>query len=410
MSNINIGRFIDNINKSSKSIEQNLEFIQKMLWLVEAYLDEVPNGRVLFSEFHNLSVFMNLVDMDGKSQFEYILSFVLENLNTDVIQQPDLMVLHMDVETNMKIEKIASAFSISLTPNILSILYDKYLQHEPLNDYEKQIVGLMAHSFQTLNVFRSRMFSLKESYLDKEESYTMSDIEKIMKTLQDMNVEYESCKRIRKSLVQQYKYRVGIKKKERVGEGKQTETEVVKPLFQFTNEKKEKKDKILTSKQYKKLRNELELVLSFNTMQVKRNLTQEERILSASQLLLLGYSDEDVYKFLSNSDSMYQFVLSSKKDSSILENSSLEQLIAIYKSNCKKYEFYSQNGLFDIDEILDMLHICIELSNEEEDSLELEKIKKEFYMNMVTLCSIVSKDYTYELQEIEKEKTKCKII
>ena len=40
MSNINIGRFIDNINKSSKSIEQNLEFIQKMLWLVEAYLDE----------------------------------------------------------------------------------------------------------------------------------------------------------------------------------------------------------------------------------------------------------------------------------------------------------------------------------------------------------------------------------
>ena len=118
MSNINIGRFIDNINKSSKSIEQNLEFIQKMLWLVEAYLDEVPNGRVLFSEFHNLSVFMNLVDMDGKSQFEYILSFVLENLNTDVIQQPDLMVLHMDVETNMKIEKIASAFSISLTPNI----------------------------------------------------------------------------------------------------------------------------------------------------------------------------------------------------------------------------------------------------------------------------------------------------
>ena len=57
-----------------------------------------------------------------------------------------------------------------------------------------------------------------------------------------------------------------------------------------------------------------------------------------------------------------------------------------------------------------MLHICIELSNEEEDSLELEKIKKEFYMNMVTLCSIVSKDYTYELQEIEKEKTKCKII
>ena len=167
MSNINIGRFIDNINKSSKSIEQNLEFIQKMLWLVEAYLDEVPNGRVLFSEFHNLSVFMNLVDMDGKSQFEYILSFVLENLNTDVIQQPDLMVLHMDVETNMEIEKIASAFSISLTPNILSILYDKYLQHEPLNDYEKQIVGLMAHSFQTLNVFRSRMFSLKESYLDK---------------------------------------------------------------------------------------------------------------------------------------------------------------------------------------------------------------------------------------------------
>ena len=108
MSNINIGRFIDNINKSSKSIEQNLEFIQKMLWLVEAYLDEVPNGRVLFSEFHNLSVFMNLVDMDGKSQFEYILSFVLENLNTDVIQQPDLMVLHMDVETNMKIEKIFS--------------------------------------------------------------------------------------------------------------------------------------------------------------------------------------------------------------------------------------------------------------------------------------------------------------
>lgn len=432
MRELNTERIIDNLNKNHRKNEEILYDINSFISLIENYLENSEKEKVLFSEFNELSEIMNIIDIDGEKQLEYITSFVEENINTGLLsEEPNK--LNMSYDDYEMITHITEKFQIKISQEMLSKIYEKYIKKESLQIWEEQVLEIMLKSIKETNNFRDLMKNIKERYLQKKDNYIMDDVKEIIKTLETMGVTQESNIKIKRTLVKKYKERKY---------SDNTKPNIEKPIYVTTEEvkdennnkssnpkqykvriysnnikpkkektllaptKEENKNKLLTSKQYKEILNTLKRYIIFDGMQLKEEVTvtQEERIMLASNLLLVGYNERDVKKFIYNSDLIYQLITNNKKDKTVIENISLEELIRLYQGNVDRYVYYNDNNSLEIEEIIDTINLYIELSKEESNEEMLEEIKKEIYNNMLILNNIVTHNYKYELEKIKEEK------
>lgn len=397
MKELNIERIIDNLNKEPRQIEEIIKELNNFISLIEDYLIYSKKEKILFSEFSELCYIMNLINMSGEKQLEYIMAFVEENINTGLLlEEPNK--LKMSYDDYEKIINITQIYQITLTQEMLSEIYEKYRKKQSLRIWEEKVLEIMLNSIKETSDFRNLMKNINERYIKKQDNYTMDDLKEVIKTFETMGVTHESNKKIRRILVKKYK--------ERINNNHKDEANKTIPIFAQTEEKKKRVSSLLTTKQYKEILNILKEYIIFDGMKLKKEVSQEERIMLASNLLLVGFNERDVKKFIYNSDLIYQFIVRSKKDKNIIKNISLKQLIKLYQGNINRYLYYGNNNLLEIDEILDTINLYIELSTEETDIKTLEEIKEEIYNNIVILNNIITHNYKYEKDKIEEEKSK----
>lgn len=417
MNDLNIEKIINNIkgSKNTRSVKENLEIIVTVSNLVQEFIKNSSDKKVLFAEFEYLSIAMNFLDMDGEKQLEYISSFVEENLETDAFNENKRkeQLLDMDKADYEKVEKISKKFHITMTPYILSKIYEKYIENKPLSDFEQEVINLTIDSLKKTENFEICMTRFNEKYLQKKDTYTIEEISGIINILKDMKVEYDSCVKIKKSLVQKYKNRINpsLTKKDQKTEKTypaKEEQETEKTCSAKEEQDSKKNKNMLNSKQYNTLRNEVEKIISLKDMEVKEKgtLKLRDRIEITSKLVTLGWNKIKINNFLLNSDLLYHFILNSKKNKKVIKRTSLNNLIELYQDNYKRYNYYNKKYFLGVDDILDSINFYIELSKEESDLLQLNIIKEEIYNNIVNLNTIIPKSYEYELIEAEKEKVK----
>lgn len=376
MSTFNGKLLLDELKKKQNLLESDLKLINKVQDFISKYLNHyLQDGKVLFVDFKYLSRVMELVEMDGKSQLETYLAFVTANIKTGLLEYDKN--LHLDEADYLKIIKTAKNMNIVLTPIKMFEIYEKYKNAEPLCIWEEKILDLILKSTSKVEKLISPTKIIYNNYLQKRDSYTIEDLESIIKAFKDLGIENESCRKIKKGFIKDLKER---------GEIATTKKEVFVPVEDkkdFKSLSDEEKEKLVREvKKYKKIDEELSL---------------STRIEITKKMLLIHCDKKEINNFLSMSDVMYNFLSNSKNNEVVRDNISLDKLISMYQDNYEKYSYYSEE--YGLKEILENIDTYIELAKEKGSKEELEYIRIEMYKELLLLYEALPKIYDYELAE-----------
>lgn len=361
----------ETIYKLKRRIQPFDKMLQEAMFLDELTkaLDNIgvqsfkDNG--IIQDFHHVSLYLLNTPLKAKEQCEIIMSLVKNNIENEIFCYDENMAVidiakleekGIPAKDILKMAEEGSAFFL-LQAN------DKELSEKELI-IKKQLESTQQEYEEThsINFIRSHK-NIKKHYLDQPDSYQKEDIDMIRKSLESLEVPKELCSIIYSFLNHNLSKREKNKK----------ENVPICLDLKLTGT-----SSYLSDKEYKKLRKKIDPFLNLYTMEVKRPLSEEERIYCA-HLLLKMKEEKSVIKTF--------FFRTEKKPNNP---------IGLYNHNYDKLKFYEKELGFkeSIEAVQDYLGEIF-IADRETYQYFKEGIQEE----MKKMITKIPMDYDYEFSK-----------
>lgn len=347
-----------------------LNYVRRIIPTLELMLLNESNmeSEMITDDFDHLSLYLLGSPLKGMEVLDILMDFVSLNIDKGLLEQPSRVVIldsSIAQKKGLSLEKV-SELSEGGALNSLLNTSDTELSNEDIK--VKQIlleVSKESNSGQKLHQFLTYHQDLRDSYLNKTDSYQKEDIDKIISSLDGLGVCLELCDKIRATLNRELSRRL---KKTSIN------SYVVK------KEQSNRKSKYILDTEYKQIKKEIGQYWDIYKMEAKRDLTEEERLYCAHLLLKIGTDSGLVRTFFYRTE----------------EKTDLENPIGFYNRTYDKLKFYEQKCNFQqpLDNIQDYLQEIF-ITSSEDYQFWKDEIKKE----LGTMVQKLPQSYEYEVQK-----------
>lgn len=360
--NITLNKLLDYINSNYERIilmEGTIsysEFISSLCSFIED--SHSVENRFIFDQFDILSVLLNNGDFKIKEQYDIVYSILKTNLD-------------------MQLDGLEKALPVSYDPYRVMSFYTKeeceYLDNLSKNINLDILIEKDKNRLLTVTKLLQPYIDLKTNYIDAleklrqsnyfNENYNTKDIVEIIIALKKLGLSDIVCGNIEKILLNKLNKKIDVKD--------------IKINFAKTNEKKEK---LLTDKEYKELRTKIKKVYDSYNGKILVDLTYSEAIETGNMLYTLGYADSEIQRFFMN-----------------FNKNNYINMLDIYLYNYDKLKFYEEKCGYNLS-ILDEYYD--EFLNTSDDDKKFWE--NEFKTLLINILHKIENHYEYEIQKSKK--------
>ena len=361
---ITLNKLLDYINNNYEKfvfVEENIsynsvEFLSDLCNFIENS-DSLKN-RFIFDQFDKLSILLNNGDFKIKEQHDIVYSILKTSLD-------------------MQLDGVKRALPVSYDPYRTMLLYTEE-ECEYLDNLNKKInldklIKKDKNKLLTATKLLQPYIDLKTNYIDAleklrqsnyfNENYNTKDIVEIIIALKKLGLSDIVCSNIEKVLLNKL--------------NKKSDVKDITINFVKTNEKKEK---LLTDKEYKELRTKIKKVYDLYNGKILEDLTYSEAIEIGNMLYTLGYDDFEIQRFFMN-----------------FNKNNYINMLDIYLYNYDKLKFYEEKCGYNLS-ILDEYYD--EFLNTSDDDKKFWE--NEFKTLLINILHKIENHYEYEIQKSKK--------
>ncbi len=384
---------LDYIEKVTHSIvnifndNHKIDFFMKELRYVSRNIDvlELMNfhecnmkSEMITEDFGRLSLYLLNSPLKATESLEILMDFVSLNINIGLLNHSgNIVILNPSIisKKGLNVEDISDLSANGLLNSLLNTS-DAELSESDRN-VKQLLLEVSKESMEDSDTscFLTYHEVLRDSYLNKIDSYQTEDVDKIISSLGGLGVCEELCQKIRATLNRRLTKR---SKKSSVNS--------------YSNIKKQSscESKYLSDAEYKQIKREIGKYVDMHKMKVKKVLTEEERLYCAHLLLKIGASLGLVKSFFDRTK----------------EKPDLENPIGFYNHTYDKLKFYEQK--YDLQRPLDNIRDYLQeifITSSEDYQFWKDEIKRE----LDTVIQKLPDSYEYELHQVSSYcKTKQK--
>lgn len=370
-------------------------YIPSLNRIIEGLLmtkEEYIKNNIVMDNFKLLSKTLLQSPLNNKESLDIILYFIKRNQEMGIFKQDiPCKVIQYDklLKNGLSNEEINYLKNDGIMDTIIysdsSELSSKDLK------YKKILEKIINDDGNTNDI--GEQFDLVEKHLiNKSDSYTIDDIDKVISAFSELEVDKDLCARIKYLLTQELEIRNYRAKKA-------TNTKTIndknhKPDSKNNNsiKKDNEESKYVSDKEYKEIRKQIKEHFNIHTGELYHSLTEDETIHLAYQLLRIG-QDEDIVRTLFRRAEILQ--------------ESLDNPIAKYNQLYSRMNYYSNNPrVYDSMQLLEQYFSEIFISNSEDYMFWKENINQE--MNNIQYALPGTYDYEISLAKNYKPKYKSK--
>lgn len=353
-----------------------LSYIRRVTPVLESIILNKTNleSEMITDDFDHLSIYLLTSQLKGIEALNILMDFVSLNINKGLLKQPKDAVILDPLIAQEKGLDLKTLSKLSLDGKLNGLLN---ASDSELSDEDSKLKFILLESVKEsmqskgFRQFLSCHQTLKDSYLNKVDSYSKEDIDKIIESLDGLDVCLPLCQKIRATLNR------GLSKRVK----KDSMKSYVVKKSQSSGE-----SKYISDTEYKQIKKEIAKYCDTYKMEAKKNLTEEERLYCAHLLLKIGTDSGLVKAFFDRTE----------------EQPNLENPIGFYNHTYDKFKFYEQkcdfqHSLNNIQEYLQEIFIT--------NSEDYQFWKNEIRNELETMIPRVPKSYEYE---IKKASAYCK--
>ncbi len=280
---------INYMKKQDDKLVEQIPAIIRMKEFINLKEEEINSNIILFENFDILSVILECKKYKyNDSEIYKIIKYLVAKNFMAGIEKGDKII---------NLRKVADFSFEGLTKyEVKEMLTEDRLRYIlgsslPLTEKEQKFYDqIVAHRDELMmnntDVIGLCNIILKEIIIDKEDMYSLEDINIVVDTLQKMFVTKDICESIRRVMEKKYQ-------KRKIEENKKTNLDNPKYIYSSKDEKK-----YLTDAEYKTLLKKLKSTYDAYNVQLKKEITHEEMMEIVSIMIKLGYNESEVSLFV----------------------------------------------------------------------------------------------------------------
>lgn len=349
---------------------REVNYIKGIISVLELMILNKSNmeSEMITVDFDHLSLYLLDSPLRGIESLDILMDFVSLNISSGLLEQSGKVMVLDPLIAQRKDLSIEKVFDLS-EEGILNDLLNTD-NEELSNEDIKMKQALLEVCTKSADSKRFKRFFtchriLRNSYLNKVDSYQKEDIDKIISSLDGLGVYSELCQKIRATLNRELSKRL-----------RRNSTN----LCVVTKNQPSRESKYISDAEYKQVKKEISKYWDSYKMEAKKDLTEEERLYCAHLLLKVGTDSGLVRSFFYRTD----------------EKPNLENPIGFYNHTYDKLKFYEQKC--DLQQPLNNIHDYLQemfIAGSEDYEFWKDEIKKE----LNSMIQRLPQSYEYELRQ-----------
>ncbi|MCI6265465.1 MAG: hypothetical protein MR598_01295 [Erysipelotrichaceae bacterium] len=355
--------------------------------LIHYFSNERQDMGIVFNDFFVLSTFLLQSPLSIEEQIKIIFYLCKRNLSL-YYSKSSIVIYDLKKIEKLRFKKMGLTdaelcWFDSIFPNVFCC-DDQFLTKEARKTKEALMENPQLYTVDNQDIFDNSIV-IQHCYLDKMDSYTKQDVEKIMMVLKKLEVNNELCQKIRNFLLKDITRRLGQEKLGNTQIQRQSQLEFKKVEFQAVLNK--------NRMNYEEIYFELENVVDLRDMSAKCALSLEQTIYYISLLLCIKVERSRIQIFLKNVE--------------IENNRILSHPVALYLELYDKLKYYEDRlVLFESMKLLEDYFQEMFIASDE----EYEFWKLNFYQELNHYMKEIPGSFDYEFNMAMKRLEKKKIL
>lgn len=260
------------------------------LWLIQNKQFSKEH-KLIFEEFNVLSDILMSPEFNRKDIFNIIFYVIKKNIELSLLD-PEMEIKIGEIDDSKYLDTLTTKEALLGYRND-ETYYDTYVKIQTIrfsqeNTNEKNYQGLFNKELSSLDNLKEQHSIINTKYLQKEDSFTLEDIEEILTSLRNLGVNEFCILTIKEQLT--FRIEKRNKKEERV------------EVYQFRPKIEEPKKPEISRREYKKIFKELSTYYDFETSTPLKTLSHEELIYCIAQLKRIDWNEVSLEIFLRKAD------------------------------------------------------------------------------------------------------------